>query len=113
MTRPATTDDIIVRTRFVSPTLRSHVVHRPRVDAVLERVVEHLQMLAAYVPYIQANFIMGLDTDEGEEPFALTKEFLQRTPFGRAHVPVRGRDERLFGQRQQHHDDCLVMAVRI
>jgi len=41
VTRPATTDDIIVRTRFVSPTLRSHVVHRPRVDAVLERVVEH------------------------------------------------------------------------
>ena len=41
MTRPQLSDDIIVRTRFVSPTLRPHVIHRPRVDAALERVVDH------------------------------------------------------------------------
>ncbi|HEY6826565.1 MAG TPA: hypothetical protein VI259_06900, partial [Gemmatimonadaceae bacterium] len=41
MTRPVFSDDVIVRTRFVSPTIRPHVIHRPRVDAALERGVEH------------------------------------------------------------------------
>jgi hypothetical protein len=33
------------------------------------------------VPYLQANFMLGLDTDAGEEPVELTKEFMSRTPF--------------------------------
>jgi hypothetical protein len=32
------------------------------------------------VPYVQANFVLGLDTDRGEEPFELTKRFLDRAP---------------------------------
>src|SRR5258705_7605403 len=45
-------DDIIVRTRFVSPTLRPHVVPRPRLNAVLERAVEHpLTVLKAEAGY--------------------------------------------------------------
>jgi radical SAM superfamily enzyme YgiQ (UPF0313 family) len=47
----------------------------------LERVVKHLQILHEYVPYLQVNFILGLDTDVGDEPFGLTKEFVLRTPF--------------------------------
>jgi hypothetical protein len=33
------------------------------------------------VPYLQANFIFGLDTDQGDEPVELTKRFMDRTPF--------------------------------
>lgn len=51
--------------------------HREKLD----RVVEHLRTINEYVPYIQANFIFGLDTDVGDEPFELTKEFLLRSPF--------------------------------
>lgn len=47
----------------------------------VERVAEHLELLHQHVPGIQANLIFGLDTDEGDEPVALTKEFLCRTPY--------------------------------
>jgi hypothetical protein len=29
---------------------------------------------------VQANFVFGLDGDEGKEPFELTKEFVNRSP---------------------------------
>jgi len=52
----------------------------------------------SYIPYVQTNFVLGLDTDEGAEPFELTKRFLDLatgafpgysllTAFGRA-APV-------------------------
>ena len=44
-------------------------------------VAEHLEMLYSHVPGIQVNFLFGLDTDEGDEPVELTKEFITRTPF--------------------------------
>ena len=47
----------------------------------VERVVEHCELLHESIPYIQANFIFGLDVDEGDEPVELTKEFMTRTPF--------------------------------
>lgn len=47
----------------------------------LELVVTQLQQLRAYIPYLQANLILGLDVDSGDEPFALTREFLDQTPF--------------------------------
>ncbi len=43
-------------------------------------VSEHVNTILRYVPYVQANFVLGLDSDEGEEPFELTKRFLDRTP---------------------------------
>lgn len=49
--------------------------------AKLERVVEQIQTIHEYVTYIQANFILGLDTDAGDEPFELTKEFWRRNHF--------------------------------
>jgi hypothetical protein len=33
-----------------------------------------------YVPYVQTNFVLGLDSDAGEEPFELTKRFVDKTP---------------------------------
>lgn len=45
------------------------------------QVAEHFQRLHQHVPYLQANFIFGLDTDQGSEPIELTKEFMTRTPF--------------------------------
>jgi hypothetical protein len=32
------------------------------------------------VPYVQTNFVLGLDSDEGAEPFELTKKFVDMTP---------------------------------
>lgn len=52
-------------------------INRPKMD----QVVEHFGILNEYVPYLGANFIFGLDHDIGDEPFALTKEFVIRTPF--------------------------------
>src|SRR5260370_33715896 len=32
------------------------------------------------MPYIPTNFVLGLDADEGPEPFELTKRFVDLTP---------------------------------
>lgn len=47
----------------------------------MERVSEDFRSIHEYVDGLQANFIFGLDVDEGDEPVALTKEFITRTPF--------------------------------
>jgi hypothetical protein len=43
-------------------------------------VSEHVNTILRYVPYVQTNFVLGLDCDEGDEPFELTKRFVDRTP---------------------------------
>ena len=47
----------------------------------LEKVVDHLTLIAQYVPGVQTNFVFGAGQDRGDEPVALTKEFVRRTPF--------------------------------
>jgi len=47
----------------------------------VKRVVEHFELLHEYLPYLQANLMFGLDTDEGDAPVELTKEFIVRAPF--------------------------------
>src|SRR5262245_44448578 len=47
----------------------------------VDRVVEQFELLHAHVPYLQANFMFGLDVDAGDEPVRLTKDFVSRTPF--------------------------------
>ncbi len=37
-------------------------------------------MILRYIPYVQTNFVLGLDADEGDEPFELTKKFVDLTP---------------------------------
>ncbi len=46
----------------------------------VKQVSEHVNMVTRYVPYLQANFVLGLDGDQGAEPFELTKLFLDSSP---------------------------------
>lgn len=46
----------------------------------MARVSEHVNMILQYIPYVQTNFVLGLDSEEGPEPFELTKKFVDRTP---------------------------------
>jgi hypothetical protein len=46
----------------------------------VERVAEHVNLILRHIPYVQTNFVLGLDTDQGDEPFELTKRFLDRAP---------------------------------
>jgi hypothetical protein len=52
---------------------------RTGMDKVTQ-VAEHVNMILRYIPYIQTNFVLGLDGDVGPEPFELTKKFLDLAP---------------------------------
>jgi hypothetical protein len=46
----------------------------------VRQVADHVNLILRYIPYIQTNFVFGLDADEGDEPFELTKRFLDLAP---------------------------------
>lgn len=46
----------------------------------VKQVADHVNTILRYVPYVQTNFVLGLDVDEGPEPFELTKRFLDLAP---------------------------------
>jgi hypothetical protein len=46
----------------------------------VRQVSEHVNLILRYMPYIQTNFVLGLDVDEGPEPFELTKRFVDLAP---------------------------------
>jgi len=46
----------------------------------VNRISEHIKTLFNYIPYVQTNFVLGLDSDEGAEPFELTKRFIDQSP---------------------------------
>ncbi len=46
----------------------------------VSQVSEHVNMILRYIPYIQTNFVLGLDGDMGPEPFELTKKFIDLSP---------------------------------
>jgi hypothetical protein len=48
--------------------------------AKVESVGRHVDLVTRYIPYVQTNFVWGLDQDEGPEPFALTRRFLALAP---------------------------------
>ena len=48
--------------------------------AKVDLVSDHVNMLLEHVPYVQTNFVLGLDDDQGEEPFELTKAFVDKVP---------------------------------
>jgi hypothetical protein len=58
---------------------KSRTAHISGMEKVV-RVSEHVNTMFRYVPYVQTNFVLGLDCDEGAEPFELTKRFVDRTP---------------------------------
>jgi hypothetical protein len=45
----------------------------------VRQVSEQVNMILKYIPYIQTNFVFGLDIDNGPEPFELTKRFVDLT----------------------------------
>jgi radical SAM superfamily enzyme YgiQ (UPF0313 family) len=69
----------------------------------LDRVSAQFQHLHENIPYLQANFIFGLDSDEGHSPIALTKEFMTRTPFAwpALNIPVPYGGTPLYDQLRQ------------
>ncbi|MEM1323999.1 MAG: radical SAM protein [Bacteroidota bacterium] len=46
----------------------------------VQRVSDHVNTIMSYIPYVQTNFVIGLDCDEGPEPFELTKLFVDKCP---------------------------------
>ncbi|HUL70590.1 MAG TPA: hypothetical protein VLT17_10210 [Gemmatimonadales bacterium] len=52
---------------------------RTGMDKVMQ-VSEHVNLIMRYVPYVQTNFVLGLDSDQGADPFELTKRFIDLTP---------------------------------
>jgi Fe-S oxidoreductase len=46
----------------------------------VKQVSEHVNTMLRYVPYVQTNFVLGLDSDAGDEPFELTKRFVDQSP---------------------------------
>ena len=48
--------------------------------AKVQKVSAHVRMILHHIPYVQTNYIFGLDGDEGSAPFELTKRFLDITP---------------------------------
>ena len=43
-------------------------------------VSEHVNTILRYIPYVQTNFVLGLDSDETPESFELTKRFVDMSP---------------------------------
>ncbi len=49
------------------------------VDKV-KAIAEQVNMIARHIPYIQTNFVFGIDSDFGPAPFELTKMFVDLVP---------------------------------
>jgi hypothetical protein len=58
---------------------KSKTSHKTGEEKV-QQVSEHVKMVMDYIPYLQTNFVLGLDSDEGPEPFELTKKFIDTVP---------------------------------
>jgi hypothetical protein len=48
--------------------------------AKVRQIADHVNMILRHISFVQTNFILGLDCDEGDEPFELTKQFLDLAP---------------------------------
>ncbi len=46
----------------------------------VRQISEHVNMVLRHIPYVQANFVVGLDGDRGSESFELTKRFVDLCP---------------------------------
>ena len=53
---------------------------RRRGEEKVLRVADQVNMILRHIPYIQTNFVLGLDDDEGAEPFDLTRKFITLAP---------------------------------
>jgi hypothetical protein len=74
---------------YIIPGIESWNSYSNKIGAVstispqqkMNQVIEQFNNIRPFVTGIQANFIFGLDVDEGNEPIELTKEFVSRAPF--------------------------------
>ena len=48
--------------------------------AKVKQVAEQVNMIMSHLSYFQGNFVLGLDCDDGPEPFELTKRYLDLAP---------------------------------
>lgn len=46
----------------------------------VRQVSDHVNTVLRYIPFVQTNFVLGLDSDQGSAPFELTKRFFDMTP---------------------------------
>ncbi|MGE4252428.1 MAG: radical SAM protein [Parvibaculaceae bacterium] len=46
----------------------------------VRQVADHVNTILRYIPFVQTNFVLGLDSDFDSEPFECTKRFLDRAP---------------------------------
>jgi len=46
----------------------------------MKSVATHVNQIQSYIPYMQTNFVFGLDCDEGPDPWNLTKQFIDLAP---------------------------------
>jgi hypothetical protein len=46
----------------------------------VEKMAAHVNMILRYIPFVQTNFVLGLDSDAGPEPFELSKRFIDLVP---------------------------------
>ncbi|MGH9369175.1 MAG: B12-binding domain-containing radical SAM protein [Thermoanaerobaculia bacterium] len=46
----------------------------------VRQISEHVNLILRYIPYVQTNFVLGLDGDAGAEPFELTKRYVDLSP---------------------------------
>jgi hypothetical protein len=51
-----------------------------RGEEKVRRIAEHINLILRYIPYVQTNFVLGMDSDSGPEPFELTKRFVDLAP---------------------------------
>lgn len=58
---------------------KSNVSRKNGLERV-KQVAEHCNMIMDYIPYLQTNFVFGMDSDFGSEPFELTKRFIDLSP---------------------------------
>ena len=58
---------------------KSRTGRKDGMEKVLQ-VSEHVNLVLRHIPYVQANFVLGLDSDHGAEPFELTKKFVDLSP---------------------------------
>lgn len=49
-------------------------------EAKVAQVADHVNMIMRHIPYVQTNFVLGLDCDSGDEPFELTRRFIDLAP---------------------------------
>lgn len=72
---------------FVAPSIESWAdysnkagVGRQTGRPKFERVVAHVEEIFQFISGMHVGFLLGTDTDAGDEPWALTKEFIARLP---------------------------------